>query len=52
MGDECVAVGGMRIGGENGNTPKELPQVNSVDQEFHTNLPGFEPGPPWWEAGD
>jgi hypothetical protein len=31
---------------------ENLPQRHFVYHKSHTTRPGFEPGPPWWEASD
>jgi hypothetical protein len=43
---ECRLAGDTEVLGEN------LPQHHFVHHKFHMTRPGFEPGPPRWEAGD
>jgi hypothetical protein len=31
---------------------RNLRQCRFVHHKSHMNLPGIEPGPPWWEACD
>jgi hypothetical protein len=42
---ECRLAGETEVLGEN------LPQLLSITKS-HMTRPGFEPGPPRWEAGD
>jgi hypothetical protein len=50
IGDvDCGEIGEMKIGRGNRNVHGEnLPQSHLV----HMSRPGFEPGPPRWEASD
>jgi hypothetical protein len=34
------------------NSEKNLPQYHFVHLTYHTDWPGSEPGPLWWEVGD
>jgi hypothetical protein len=43
---DCGAIGGMKIARGN------LPQRHFVHHKSHMIKPGFEPGPPLWEASD
>jgi hypothetical protein len=43
---ECRLSGETEVLGEN------LPQRYFCPSQNPTSPPGFEPGPPWWEAGD
>jgi hypothetical protein len=44
---ECRLAGETEVLGEN------LPQRHFCpSQKSHMTRPGFEPGPPWWKAGD
>jgi hypothetical protein len=45
---DCGEIGGMKIGRGNRN----LPQRHFVHHKSHMTRPGFEPGPPRWEASD
>jgi hypothetical protein len=40
------------IGGKIEVLGKNLPQHHFVQHKSHITRPGFEPGPPRWEAGD
>jgi hypothetical protein len=42
----------MKIGKGNRSTRKTLPQRHFVNHKSHMTRPGFEPGPPRWEASD
>jgi hypothetical protein len=44
---ECRLAGETEVLGENLSQRHFCPSLNS-----HMNRPGFEPGPPRWEAGD
>jgi hypothetical protein len=50
--DECGAVGGMRIGRENGRTRRKPSQCHFVHHKFHKTWSALEAGTPRWEAGD
>jgi hypothetical protein len=43
---ECQLAEEIEILGET------LPQYHFVYHIFHMTLSEFEPGPPWWKAGD
>jgi hypothetical protein len=43
---ECTLAGETEVLGEN------LPQRHLSITKSHMTRPGFEPGPPRWEAGD
>jgi hypothetical protein len=51
VGDECGAVGGMRICRETEVLGENLPQCHFVYHKSHMTWPRLEPGPPRWEAG-
>jgi hypothetical protein len=44
--------GGMKIGRGNRSTQRNLPQRHFIHHKSHLTRPGFEPGPPRWEASD
>jgi hypothetical protein len=49
IGDgDCGEIGGMKIGRGNRSTRRKP----SPHHKSHMNTPGFEPGPPRWEAID
>jgi hypothetical protein len=51
IGDgDCGEIGGMKIGRGTEVLGDYLPQRQFVHKRFHMNRPGFEPGPPRWEA--
>jgi hypothetical protein len=41
-----------RLAGETEVLRENLPQHQFCPSQNPTCPPGFEPGPPWWEAGD
>jgi hypothetical protein len=45
-------IAGMKIGGETEVLGENLPQRHFVRHKSHMITPGFEPGPPRWEASD
>jgi hypothetical protein len=44
--------GGMKIGRGNKVLGENLSQRHFVHHKSHLTRPGFEPGPPQWEASD
>jgi hypothetical protein len=42
----------FRLAGETEVLGENLPQRHFCPSKNPTCPPGFEPGPPWWEAGD
>jgi hypothetical protein len=53
IGDgDCGEIGGTNIAGETEVLGENLLQRYSVHHKSHMNRPGFEPGPPRWEASD
>jgi hypothetical protein len=51
-GDECGAVGGMRIGKGTEVLGENLPQWHFVHHKSHMSSLGLETKPPRWEAVD
>jgi hypothetical protein len=49
---DCGEIGGMKFGRGNRSTRENLPQRHFVHDKSHMTIPGFEPGPPRWEASD
>jgi hypothetical protein len=49
-GGDCGAIGGMKIGRDTEVVGENLPQRHFVHHKPHMTRPGFEPGPPRWEA--
>jgi hypothetical protein len=53
IGDgDCGEIGGMKIGRGNRILRENLPQRHFVHHKSHMTRPGFESGPPLWEASD
>jgi hypothetical protein len=53
IGDgDCGEIGGTKIGRETEIFAENLPQRHFVHHKSHKTRPGFEPGPPQWEASD
>jgi hypothetical protein len=49
---DCGEIGGMQLAGETEVLGENLPQRRFVHYKPHMTRPGFEPGPPRWEASD
>jgi hypothetical protein len=45
-------IGGMKIGRENRSTRRKPAPAHFVHHKSHMTRPGFEHGPPRWEASD
>jgi hypothetical protein len=45
-------IGGIRLVGETQVLGENLPQRHVVHHKSHMTRPGFEAGPPRWEASD
>jgi hypothetical protein len=41
-----------KLAGETEVLGENLPQRHFIYYKSHMTRPGFEPGPPWWEASD
>jgi hypothetical protein len=53
IGDgDCGEIGGMKIGRGTEVLGENLPQRHFDHHKSYMTKPGFEPGPPWWEASD
>jgi hypothetical protein len=53
IGDgDCGEIDGMKMAGETEVLGENLPQHHVVYHKSHMIRPGFEPGPPQWEASD
>jgi hypothetical protein len=50
--DDCGVFGGMKIGRGNQSTRRKPPRAHFVHHKCYMTRPGFEPGPPRWEARD
>jgi hypothetical protein len=51
-GGDCGKIGEMKIGRGSEALGENLPQHHFVHHKSHMTRPGFEPGPPRWEASD
>jgi hypothetical protein len=49
---DCCEIGGIKISGETEVLGENVPQRHFVHHKSHMTRPGFEPGPPRWEASD
>jgi hypothetical protein len=53
IGDgDCGEIGGMNIGRGNRSTRRKPAPAHFVHHKSHMTRPGFEPGPPRFEASD
>jgi hypothetical protein len=48
----CGEIGGIKVGRETEILGEYLPQRHFVHHKFHMSRPGFEYGPPLWEASN
>jgi hypothetical protein len=49
---DCGEIGGMKIGRGNRSTLRKPAPAQLVHHKSHMTRPGFQPGPPRWEASE